>query len=241
MRLNLLLTVLAVTTLGLCFSSALHHLVVKVDRQAESDLASEEPESGHPVGAMYSVDSSTSPHREVSLFFNGDGIARVLGRPRNAKEKTLIDFNKQTITTADSETLRVENDKLNPFEYPPIINPKAARSFKAECIGTGISKSYPYHRWRKEMGEDEWEVWTDDRDHFPVYYRAVHKGEVVSWTIINTWIDQSVMAQPTFFTTQADPPPPQPIAHKQPEQGNKQKTQAGKKKRHSKHTASTQS
>jgi len=46
-----------------------------------------------------------------------------------------------------------------------------------------------------------------------VYFRSVSKGELVSWTIINTWIDESVMSQPTFFTTQADPAPPQPTAH----------------------------
>lgn len=231
MRLNLILTVVILAVLGLSVSSMLRNLVVKVDRQAESDIANEEPESGHPVGAIYSVDSSVAPHKEISLFYNGAGMARVLGRSHNAKEKILIDFAKQQVTTVNTETQWTNVSKLDDFEYPPIINPKAARALKAECIGSGVSKSYPYHRWRKESGSDEWEVWTDDRDHFPVYFRSVRKGEVVSWTIINTWIDESVMSQPTFFTTQADPPPPQPIAHVD-EQTKKQKNQSSKRKRH---------
>lgn len=234
MRLNLPLTVVAVSILGLSFSSVIYHLAVKLDRNTESELAAEEPESGHPVGAIYSVDSSTGPHREIALFFNGAGIARVLGRQQLSKEKTLILFDKQLVLTVNTETQWNSATKLNPFEYPPIINPKAARKMKADCIGSGISKSYPYHRWRKEQGADEWEVWTDDRDHFPVYYRSVHNGEVLSWTIINTWIDESVKTQATFFTTQPDPPPPQPVAHEDQEKNNpKRKKQTVKKRRHS--------
>ncbi len=233
MRLNLPLTVVAVTVLGLSFSSVIYHFAVKLDQHTESELAAEEPESGHPVGAIYSVDSSTGPHREVALFFSGFGTARVLGHLQNNKEKTLIDFDKQLVTKVNTQTKWINTSKLEPFEYPPIINPKAARKMKADCIGSGISKSYPYHRWRKEQGADEWEVWTDDRDHFPVYYRSVHNGEVLSWTIINTWIDESVKTQETFFTTQADPPPPQPIAHEDQEKNSKRKKQADKKRRHS--------
>ena len=229
MRLNLFLAIIAVTVLGLSFSSVLHDFIARLDRKAQSDLAGEEPDSGHPVGATYSVDSSTGPHSEISLFYNGSGMARVLGRARNPKEKTLIDFPNQIVTVANTETNWTGVSKLNPFEYPPVINPKQARAQKAECIGNGVSRSYPYHRWRKEGGGDEWEVWTDDRDHFPVYFRAVRNGEVVSWTIINTWIDQSVMSQPTFFTTKADPPPPQPIAHNT-EETKKQKS--GKRRKH---------
>lgn len=233
MRLNLPLTVLAVSVLGLSFSSVIYHLANKLDRNTESELAAEEPESGHPVGAIYSVDSSSSPHREVALFFSGSGTARVLGRQHSNKEKTLVDFDKQLVTKVNTETKWIDASKLDPFEYPPIINPKAARKMKADCIGSGISKSYPYHRWRKEQGADEWEVWTDDRDHFPIYYRSVHNGEVLSWTIINTWIDESVKTQATFFTTQADPPPPQPIAHEDQEKDSKKKKQTVKKRRHS--------
>ena len=190
-------------------------MVHDIDHDAEGQLSTEQPDSGHAIGVIYNVDSSAAPHRQMTIFFNGSGLGRVLGTVHYGREKILVNFKKGEILNVDTETRSTEITQLNPYEYPPVINPNAARSAKAKCIGIGTIRSFPYHRWQKEDGDNEWEVWTDDRDHFPVYYRSVNKGEVTTWTLVNAWIDPTTLTSTTFFTSEPDPLPVKPIQEKQ--------------------------
>ena len=199
-------------------------------REFEESTASK---SARPVGVSYDVCSSTEPRKQVSMFFNGNSLARVLEPGDNWTEKTLLNYENYLLTKKDFRTEMQDISKIDPLQFPPILNAEMAKREKAVCIGAGRSKGYAYHRWSGKNNKGEWEVWTDDNDNFPIYYRAIKHGEVCTWTMVNSWIDGSTYNNPTFFTTEADPPPPEP--EKTEEQKEKEEQEAMEKahlKRH---------
>ena len=167
--------------------------------------------NARPVGVTFDLASSTEAHKQVSMFFNGKSLARVLEPGDNWTEKTLLDYKNNLVTRKYFSTETQDVEKIDPLQYPPVLDLNIAKREKAKCLGTGRSKGYSYHRWSGTTDKGEWEVWTDDNDNFPIYYRAIKNGgEVCTWTMANSWIDGSTYNKPTFFTTEADPPPPEP-------------------------------
>lgn len=192
----------------------------------------DEPKSTpHPVGVTYEITSSKGDRKQLSVFYNGEGLARVLF-PQNGNSKFLIDYTKQEITNKDFNTDWQESKTLDPYSFPSILDSQSAIKRKAVCIGSGRSKGFPYHRWSYQNRNDEWEVWTDDNDSFPVYFRSIKDGEVTTWTIVNAWIDGSTYDKPTFFTLDPDPQPA-PKAEEEAEQSTD--TVSLKHKKHAKH------
>ncbi len=177
-------------------------------RKEESKDAVLNVKEAHPVGVAYDVASSNGERKQISIFFNGKGIARLLD-PALGNVKVLVDFDKQTVCTKDFDKDMVDMHKLDPFAMPCVLNARYALEQKALSDGTGSTKGFPYHRWLWRKNDDLWEVWTDDNDSFPVYFRSVKAGEVCTWTIVNAWVDGSTLDKPTFYTLEADPPPPE--------------------------------
>lgn len=167
--------------------------------------------SKRPVGVTYDVISSNAPRKQISVFFNGQAMARVLEPGDNWTGKTLLNYNNELLTKKDFNTETQDISTIDPMAYPAVLDANMAKRVNAKCIGEGVSKGYAYHRWTGKSQNGEWEVWTDDGDSFPIYYRSIKNGEVCTWTMVNSWIDGSTYNKPTFFTTEADPPPPEPV------------------------------
>lgn len=166
--------------------------------------------SARPVGVTYDVVSSNEPHKQISVFFNGQSLARVLEPGDNWEMKTLLDYKNGKLIEKSFRTETQDINNIDPLKYPPVLTAMDAQRENAKCIGEGRSKGYAYHRWAGKAATGEWEVWTDDGDSFPIYYRSIKNGEVCTWSMVNSWIDGSTYNKPTFFTTEADPPPPEP-------------------------------
>lgn len=193
---------------SIALSSCTDYSAYLEKREAELDAQEQKP-TPHPIGATYDLTSSKGEHKQFSVFYDGAGKARLL-YPKPGTYKILLDFSRKEITTKDFEDNSQETKSLDPYEYPIIINNQQAEQEKAECAGRGQTKGFPYHRWLFKKSNDEWEVWTDDNDCFPVYYRSIKNGDVTSWTLVNAWVDGSTYNKPTFFTLEPDPPPPEP-------------------------------
>lgn len=219
------------STLGLSACTELSNWLQSKDKQNEEALAIQETPKAHPVGVAYDMMSSNGEKKQLSIFYNGEGLARILFR-NSGNTKLLLDFNKQEITSKDFNTDWIETKKIDPYNYPIVLNAKNAAALKAECIGKGRRRGYPFHRWSLHKGDDEWEVWTDDNDSFPIYFRSIRNGEVTTWTMANAWIDGSTYDKPTFFTLEPDPLPPAPET-KEPEEPIEPERKQHRK--HSKH------
>lgn len=196
-------------------------------RLEEKFAANEVAAPAHPVGVVYEVISSVAPRKQISIFFNGKGMARVLEQGDNWDRKTLIDFKKQQVLHMNFSANLQETKALDPYTFPCVLNAMDAEQAKASCLGVGATRGFPYHRWGLRKNAYEWEVWTDDRDSFPIYYRSIKGGDVTTWTLLNSWIDGSTYNSPTFFSLQPDPPPPEPIKS----QEETEKKEAEKQKR----------
>lgn len=183
------------------------------------------------MGATYDIVASTGERKQLSMFFNGEGLARILFA-KNGNSKVIIDYKKQEISEKDFNTGWTETKKIDPLEIPVLINSKEAAAGQAESLGTGSRKGFPYHRWGKKIKENEWEVWTDDMDCFPVYYRSIKNGEVSTWTLVNAWIDGSTYDKPTFFTLEPDPPPPLPEKTEEEKEEEKRQEKIMQEKKH---------
>lgn len=163
----------------------------------------------HPLGATYALADSSGRLKKLSVFYNGKGIARLLDQEQSSENcKVIINYQASELRRKNFDTEEEELETIDYLQLPPVINNKAALEAKARFCGRGLRNGFPYHRWSKEEKDGEWEVWIDDRDSFPIYYRAVKNGEILSWTMTNAWIDESTENKPSFFTLEADPLPP---------------------------------
>lgn len=206
---NIICLMAALLLCGCCsVSNWLHKQNMAVE---EKLAASEVVLPAHPIAVIYDVESSASPRKQVSIFFDGKGMARVLEAGNGRDRKTLVDFRKQVIIRKDLNTSKQETTKIDPYDFPSVLNARDALLAKALCLGSGATRGFPYHRWSLRKGSCEWEVWTDDRDSFPIYYRSIKSGDVTTWTLVNSWVDGSTYDAPTFFSLEPDPPPPEPI------------------------------
>jgi len=146
----------------------------KQDMTSEENFAAQEVvEPAHPVGASYDISSSDAPRKQLSLFFNGAGLARVLETGIGRDHKTLVDFKKHQIIHKDFLHNWQNAEALDPYSFPAVLTAKDAQQQKAVCLGTGAMRGFPYHRWGLRNNNNEWEVWTDDKDNFPIYYRTI--------------------------------------------------------------------
>lgn len=227
---NLIVGAVAVASLSAC--SGISDWLHKQDMTAEESFAKEELKPAHPVGVTYEVVSTSGIRKQVSVFFNGDGMARLLEPGNNWNTKTLIDFKKQEVTRKDFNPEYLETKKIDPYELPPVLNAKYAIDLKAHCLGKGVSRGYLYHRWGERDKKNEWEVWTDDTDSFPIYYRSIKNGDATTWTMIGSWIDGSTYNKPTFFTLEADPLPPEELKAREKEKESEYEREKAKEEAH---------
>ena len=197
--------------LGLSACSALSDLLAKKETPAPEI----EVPKAHPVGVSYEVMTGNGERKTMSIFYSGDGLARILYR-NSGNTKLILDYGKKEITSKDFNSDWVETKLIDEYTYPCVLNARDAAKVKASCLGTGRTRGYPYHRWGLRTKNDEWEVWTDDNDSFPVYFRSIKNGDVTTWTMVNAWIDGSTYDKPTFFTLDPDPTPPAPEAKEEP-------------------------
>ncbi|MBX9690169.1 MAG: hypothetical protein K2X27_25885 [Candidatus Obscuribacterales bacterium] len=204
---RLCLSLLVIFTVSAC--SPVQNWIKESLLKNDDAAVKEALNTAHPVGVSFDVTMDGGKHQQISLFFNGSGLARVIGLNDKA-EKTLIDFAGQEISRHDFESDKYESEKLDPSVFPCILGGRDALLRQAKCIGTGYRKGFPYHRWTRQNMNYEWEIWTDDRDSFPIYFRSIKNGEVTTWTLINAWIDESTKDKATFFTLEADPVPAAP-------------------------------
>lgn len=199
----------------------------------QAEQLAKQVKEAHPVGASYEVLTSNGERKQMSIFYNGEGMARILYRD-NGKTKVLVDYLNKQITSKDFNTNWQETKQIDEFAFPCILNAKDASARKAECLGMGITRGFPYHRWGlKQENGDEWEVWTDDNDSFPVYFRSIKGGDVTTWMMVNAWIDGSTYDKPTFFTLEPDPLPPAPeVKEEEPEAETQKKHRHRHSQRH---------
>ncbi len=200
----ILLSFLATALLCSCSSFSQWLLQHELNDKKEESVNKARP---HPVGVTYDLIASDSPSKQISVFYNGEGLARVLFKGSSQTKKTIIDYQKQEVVNKDFEKDLLETTKLDPYEFPAVLNAENAGARKASCIGRGWFKNFPYHRWLFKDENSEWEVWTDDNDAFPVYFRSVRNGQVRSWLMQSSWIDGSTYDRPTFFSLEPDPLP----------------------------------
>jgi hypothetical protein len=219
--------------LALCGCAELSSWVNGQSLTEEEKLALKEVAwPAHPVGATYDVTKSGMPARQITVFYDGKGLARILDASVGKEKKTIIDFKKQQITNKDFKANSEETLAIDPLEFPSVLNARDALSAHAACTGKGVTRGFPYHRWRLNQNGSEWEVWTDDKDSFPVYYRSIKSGDVVTWTIVSSWIDGSTYDKPTFFSLLKDPPPPEPVKTEEELAQKKIKRELELQKRH---------
>ncbi len=145
----------------------------------EESFASVEVKTPHPIAAKYDVMTGYGERKEINLYFDSKGLVRIIFT-KNPNSKKILNYKIKKFTTVDFETKKKETENFDPYLFPPVLSARDAKDCGAVCIGTGRMKDSPYHRWRMRDADNEWEVWTDDNDSFPIYFRAIKNGTVTT-------------------------------------------------------------